>query len=360
MSCPVRTYPYRKPKNHRVPVPRWTLSLPKHVENVYTSYIGVQRHDDEDETQNGVARAIDAIQQWLALDDGPATFESFIVLDDDNDAKDIAIWVCYWSDASRYKSSMNRLCLQSVQASLPDSGRSSIGLWRESFTTSPSRLETNYSGLDYLPGLAKLPGADTAEHTLSAYWGAARDRIPDSAHDLFPRPEHQDLTQPIVVRDGKSKHLLGRNHSNLVHIRSGQWWENCGQVESDAYTKKLEPTLRSGLSYLQSNPQDTGAIAVRYMQNSSIPHDANAVQTKESCGAGFFHNLEDLEKWAHTHPSHLKIYKGAMSHYKEFGDERRFRTWHEVSVIGEGEAEFEYVNCELEPGVKEGIRWVKS
>jgi hypothetical protein len=359
MSCPVRTYPFRKPKNHRVPVPRWTLSLPEDVKHIYTSYIGVQQHNDEDETEQVAARAISVIQQWLAQDDGPATYESFVVLDD-NDAKDVAVWVCYWSDASKYQSSMAELSLPSLHDNLARSSRSSIGLWRESFTTNPSRLETNYSGLDYLPGLARLSGADTVEHTLSAYWGAARDRIPDSAHDLFPRPEHQDLMQADVVEDGNDKHLLGTNHSNLVHIRSGQWWQSCGQIESDAYTQKLEPTLRSGLSYLQSNPQDTGAIALRYLQNTSLPHDSNARELQESCGAGFFRNLEDLEKWAHTHPSHLKIYKGAMAHYKEFGNQRRFRTWHEVSVIGEGEAEFEYVNCDLEAGVARGIKWVKD
>jgi hypothetical protein len=359
MSCSVRTHPYRKPKNHRVPVPRWTLSLPESVEHVYTLYIGIQQHSDEDETKKATTRAIDACQQWLAQDNGPATYESFTVLDNIY-AKNIAVWVCYWSDASRYQSSIASLSLPSIQASLPESSRSSIGLWRESFTTNISRLETNYSGLDYLPGLAKLPEAETVEHTLSAYWGAARDRIPDSAHDLFLRLEHQDMMKSDVVKNGLGKHLLGTNHSNLVHIRSGQWWENCSQIESDAYTQNLEPILRSGLHYLQFNPQDTGSIAVRYLQNNSSLHDPNAVQSKESCGAGFFRNLEDLEKWAHTHPSHLKIYKGAMSHYKEFGDQRRFRTWHEVSVIEEGKAEFEYVNCELEPGVKEGIRWVRS
>lgn len=97
---------------------------------------------------------------------------------------------------------------------------------------------------------------------------------------------------------------------------------------------------------------------MRYILNADLPHDPNTRGKKESCGAGFFANLEDLEKGAHTHQSHLKIYRGTMAHYKEFGVERRFRTWHEVSVIEEGNAVFEYVNCELEPGVVGGmIKW---
>lgn len=355
MSCPARTYPSRKPKNHHVPIPRWTLSLPEDVKHVYTTYVGIQQHNEKAVTVNATFQAINQIQKWLMEDDGPATYESFTVLNDDS-TKDVAVWVCYWSDASKHTSSLEKLSLPSMHSSRPGS---SIGLWRETFTSSVSRLETNYSGLDYLPGLARLPSADTVEHTLSAYWGAARDRIPDSAHDLFPRaaisPPHD------VITKGRGKHLLGTNHANLVHIRSGQYWENCSQIEADAYEHKLEPTLRSGLQYLQQNSNDTGAIALRYIQNADLPFDSNARQRKESCGAGFFANLEDLERWAHTHQSHLKIYRGALAHYKEFGDLRKFRTWHEVSVIGEGAATFEYVNCDLEPGVGGGVirlnRW---
>jgi hypothetical protein len=72
---------------------------------------------------------------------------------------------------------------------------------------------------------------------------------------------------------------------------------------------------------------------------------------KETCGAGFFANLEDLENWAKTHSSHLAIWRGAMAHYKAFPDNRLFRTWHEVSVIHEGDAKFEYINCTPGTGV---------
>ncbi|KAH7090819.1 heme-containing dehydratase protein [Paraphoma chrysanthemicola] len=341
MSCPARTYPFHKPKNHRVPIPRWTLLLPGHVTHVYTTYIGIHQHDDEQETTESVRSAISTIQAWLANSNGPATFESF-TQNDDLAAKDVAVWICYWSDGSQRDASLKNLSLSSIHQNLPPS-RCSVGLWQESFRTEVSRLETNYSGLDYLPGLARLPGASTVEHTLSAYWGAARDRIPDSAHDLFPRAA--DSQRPETRPGGLGQHLIGTNHANLVHIRSGQFWENCGQQEADAYETKLEPTLRAGMKYLQDNPEETGAIGIRYIRNEDLPARIGDREQKESCGAGFFANLEDLETWAKTHISHLKIYRGALSHYKEFGDERRFRTWHEVCVIGKDDATFEYINC---------------
>lgn len=40
---------------------------------------------------------------------------------------------------------------------------------------------------------------------------------------------------------------------------------------------------------------------------------------------------------------------------RRFGPDKKFMTWHEVSILKTGEAEFEYVNCDPQTGV---IRWV--
>jgi hypothetical protein len=348
MSCPARLFPFRKPVNHRVPIPRWILSLPKDIDQVYTTYIGLQQHSESEEAVNAINQAINAIQKWLAEENGPAAFEPFIVLDDTS-TKDLAVWVCYWSDTVKRTASLEKLSLSAIRSGLPVHDRPLVGIWKESFATKVSRLETNYSGLDYLPGLAKLPGASTIEHTLSAYWGAARDRIPDSGFDLFPRSSNSQHLN--LAPTGIGQHLVGTNHANLVHIRSGQFWENCSQQEADSYEKKLEPTLRAGLQYLREHGDETGAMGVRYLRNSILPVKTHGCDQKETCGVGFFANLEDLENWAKTHRSHLKIYLGALAHYKAFGDMRRFRTWHEVSVIKEADATFEYINCTPQTGV---------
>ncbi|KAL2687625.1 hypothetical protein Neosp_005187 [[Neocosmospora] mangrovei] len=133
-----------------------------------------------------------------------------------------------------------------------------------------------------------------------------------------------------------------------------QFWENCGQEEADAYDRKLEPTLRSGLEYLWENSPDTGALGLRYLRNHDIDSPDDRPR-KETCGAGFFTSLETLETWAKSHRSHLAIYRGAMAHYKAFGDRRKMRTWHEVSVLRGGDAKFEYLNCVPKTGVIRGI-----
>ncbi|KAF4467045.1 Phenylacetaldoxime dehydratase [Fusarium albosuccineum] len=352
MSCPARIYPLRKPKNHTLPIPRWNLALPSGTTHVYTAYIGVQKHSDDQAAIQARSEAVTAIQEWRNGEDGPSASESFS-LEDGADIEGTTIWVCYWLDESKYKQSIEKLSLPSIYAKLAAPGRASIGLWRESFATEFPRLETNYSGLDYLPGLARLPGATTAEHELSAYWGAARDRIPASAYDLFP--QSADTIPPETIPRGVGQHLTGTNVENIAHIRSGQFWENCGQEEADSYDRKLEPTLRAGLSYLWDNPRDTGALGLRYLRNEDLSTSSRVRPRKETCGAGFFTSLKTLETWAKTHRSHLAIYKGAMAHYKTFGDRRRLRTWHEVSVLRAGDAQFEYLNCLPKTGVIQGI-----
>jgi len=349
MSCPVRLHPLRKPKNHRLPVPRYTLALPAKVRHVYTSYIGVQQHSHDAAITDAREKICHEIRSWLRSNDQPSAHESFALIDG-REASGTTIWVGYWTDASRYARALNNLQLRAVYSSLPEEHRPFLGLWHESFTAPVSRLETNYSGLDYVPGLGQVPNSSAAEHDLATYWGAARDRIPDSAHDLFPRPS-ADTERPGEDPVGIGQHLTGSSHHNLVHIRSGQWWENCDEVETEAYEVKLEPTLRKGLQYLNDNAKETGAMGLRYLRNTNVGDPVVDYNRKETCGAGFFANLEDLEKWAKTHSSHLAIWRGAMAHYKVFADNRMFRTWHEVSVIKEGDARFEYINCMRGTGV---------
>ncbi|OLN94156.1 Phenylacetaldoxime dehydratase [Colletotrichum chlorophyti] len=155
------------------------------------------------------------------------------------------------------------------------------------------------------------------------------------------------MTKPKCVYKGLYQHLIGSNYNNMVHIRSGQYWENCGSEETEAYETLLEPTLKSGLAYLWENREGGGAMGLRYLGNSNSKGGVK----KETCGAGFFTDLCTLEEWSKRHRSHLAIYLGAIKHAKRFGESRKFRTWHEVSVLKQGEAVFEYINCLPQTGM---------
>ncbi|KAJ5222563.1 hem-containing dehydratase protein [Penicillium citrinum] len=405
-----RTYPLRQPPQHNPP-PRLHLVFPEAQKHVFTAYIGIQLHQ-KTTPNNALLQFSDArrlIQSFLTRSK-PLSTEQFIVLNDTpnhtqkqaeysvsnfttNQKYTSLIWVCYWDSKEAYKQALTQLNLCSIYHSLPAPVRPATGLWVETFVSEIARLETVYSETDYMPGLARLPGTSTTKHVHTGYWGAARDRIPGSGEDLFtgkvsftnddnersedPEEEEEDNQDEVPKKPLSSLgfSMKGTNPSDMIHIRSGQFWTNCSKEESTAYIENIEPKLRNGLSYLWNNPQESGSFGVRYLRNTLLDlnsqHEHEETETatetsnsmsnflnscpKESCVTAFFKNMTDLERWASEHPSHLAIHAGAISHARRFGDTRKFRTWHEVSVIRGGEAGFEYVNCIDGTGVECGM-----
>ncbi|EAU29290.1 conserved hypothetical protein [Aspergillus terreus NIH2624] len=342
-----RIYPLARPEGHKPPVQRWRLVYPDAATPVHTAYIGIQQHDDSAAGQDAFRTAADVVREFvksMSCQDQSRVTETFRFLDGD-DCKNAIIHVCYWEDARSYEEDLSRLRPMDIYTRVQRAP--GIGIWCERFTTPISRLETNYSGIDYLPGLAQLSQGQPTEHTLTAYWGAARDRIPSSGHDAFPRDHPESATYPPQIPRGLGQRLFGCNpYDNLVHIRSGQYWQRCDAAEAEAYETMLEPTLKTGLKYLWDTRDESGAIGLRFLRN-----EWGAEEAKETCAAGFFRNLDDLEQWAKQHPSHIAIFKGALKHARVFGENRKMRTWHEVSILKRGEAHFEYVNCQPHTGV---------
>ncbi|KAJ5397716.1 hem-containing dehydratase protein [Penicillium cosmopolitanum] len=407
MASDTRTYPLRQPAKHNPP-PRLHLVFPEAQKQVFTAYIGIELHSQKCKTTKDALSILSEprskIQNWLE-EVTPISTEQFFVLDDTPNHRQTSIptqaqaqdpssikksttliWACYWPTKDSYQKALANLNLSSLHTSLPESLRPAIGFWAECFTSDIARLETVYSATDYMPGLARLPGTSTTKHLHTGYWGAARDRIPGSGEDLFTgdgavrnygngesaAPAEEGESEDVDFQSSLNSSIKGTNPSDMVHIRSGQFWGNCNEEEASAYLDNLEPKLRGGLLYLWNSPEESGSLGVRYLRNTNTTslegknsekggeEDADAVYgadtdpsiadfldtcPKETCVTAFFRNMADLEKWASKHPSHLAIHAGAVSHGRRFGDARRFRTWHEVSVIRGGEARFEYVNC---------------
>ena len=343
--APARTFPLKQPKGHKPPVPRWLLKLPDQVSHVYTIYVGVQCRGDD---RIGCRTAEEIVQSLLGRgSSGVPAIDTFRVTDG-FDLVNSKVWVAYFTDQEAFNDTLESLDLIRLWRELGDD-RESVGLWFESFTTPIERLETNYSRLDHKPGLAQLPGVEQPSHELTAYWGAGRDRLPASAHDLCEKPN--DIRPPSNPPVGIGEHIKGTNYDNMCHIRSGQWWHKCSGEEREAYETELQPTLMNGMNYLWDNPDEAGTLGLRFLQN--LDDDGNPI--RETCGAGFHRNWADLERWSSRHPSHLAIFNGAMRHAKRFGEDRKLMTWHEVSILKAGEASFEYVNCDPKTGV---IRYV--
>lgn len=350
--------------------PRWMLELPEAVDEVFITYIGVQPRSQQTPPKGvftnlhphsatqAQSLANHEIEEWILHGcgaDKPLLWERSYV-ETGYDVPDTEVWTLYWTDAAAGETALEILDLQKISSKL--SSELGVGLWRESYRAPKIRFETVYSGNDYQPGIAALEGAIQVTHKFTGYWGAARDRFPASAQDEFLPTKPAPV--PNFTKDTKNRAISGCNADMLLHIRSGQWWARCSEDEKKAYETNLEPVLRKGMAYLEDNAAESGDFGLRFMrQLVSNRHVQLEERGKsdgrprlETCSAGFFRSLKDLERWASQHQTHHKIFHGAHAHSAFFGkDTYKMRTWHEVAILKPGEVSFEYVNCEPRTGL---------
>lgn len=209
-----RNHPLNRPPNHKVPVPRWVLQLPEGITHIYTLYLGVQAHI---QNSDAISRAEHSIQDYLGGKDGKPVAVDILRVTNGFDLVHSKVWIAYWTDSQEFDTKFRALDLKKTWEGLGDS-KDSIGIWSESFTTPLERLETNYASLLHQPGIAQVPGSDFPAHNLTAYWKAARDRLPGSKDDLFLPPD--GIQPPGNAPRGFGEHLKGSNYNNMCHIRT--------------------------------------------------------------------------------------------------------------------------------------------
>ena len=61
-----------------------------------------------------------------------------------------------------------------------------------------------------------------------------------------------------------------------------------------------------------------------------------------------FLNLEKLERWAESHPTHLRIF---VTFFRVAAGLKKLRLYHEVSVSDAKSQVFEYINCHPHTGM---------
>lgn len=208
-----RAYPLKRPPNHKVPVPRWTLKLPDGVTHIYTLYLGVQAHTQD---TNSVLKAEKSIRDFLDNKKGQPIAVDVLRVTNGFDLIDSKVSVAYWTDSKEFNTKFEALDLKKLWNDLGNA-KQSIGLWSESFATPIERLETNYASLLHQPGISQVPGSQFPAHNLTAYWGAGRDRLPAAKDDLFLPPD--GIEPPDTAPKGIGEHLMGSNYDNMCHIR---------------------------------------------------------------------------------------------------------------------------------------------
>jgi aldoxime dehydratase len=219
-------------------------------------------------------------------------------------------------------------------------GFGATGTFIEVLCPSVEGFETLFSSLGRPEGVAVLADEMSGEVQEHAYWGGMRDRIALSqTTDMAP-------TGAIsAIRDGSRIRVMA--HDNLCLIRSGQDWGDTEASERRMYLEDVEPVLREGMDFLRDDGREIGCYANRYV--SVIATDG--ATSEKSYGMSWWKSLAALERWAESHPTHLRIFGAAMKYLSTLGPAAKLRLYHEVTVAHADEAFFEYFDCHPRTGM---------
>jgi aldoxime dehydratase len=273
--------------------------------------------------------------ELCAQDDGPISREYAVHTDEQG--FDNQIIIAYWDDADAYGRwfEKHRGALIGVGLTPPDHGR-----WIEAFSPEARGFETLYSSNTFPEGAARVAiGGYSGEIQEHGYWGSMRDRLPIAQTEALEPVGH-----PYAA--GNSGIVRVEPHHNLAIIRSGQDWSLCEDAERASYFGDVEPQLKAGMDFLTTDGASIGCYANRYMTSS----DGDGTVLEQSFGLSFWHSLEDMERWAESHPTHVAIFMAAMK-FLQANAGARLRLSHEVAVVSREQQYYEYNNCHATTGM---------
>ena len=224
-----------------------------------------------------------------------------------------------------------------------------FGTFIEALYPSVEGYETLFSSLGRPEGVAVLADSMSGEVLEHAYWGGMRDRIP-----LSQTSEMAPAGAARAIRDGARIRIIP--HDNLCLIRSGQDWGDTETTERQMYLGDVEPVLREGMDFLRDQGRSIGCYANRYM--TVVGPDGAA--TEKSYGMSWWKSLSALERWAESHPTHVRIFGAAMKYLSTLGPAAKLRLYHEVTVARADEQLFEYVDCHPQTGMLNAVQTVEA
>jgi aliphatic aldoxime dehydratase len=326
----------RGPDDYVPPYPSFVARHEPSVSRVVMAYFGVQYRGDEP------AAAADGLR-WIAdrfgASHGASHWDRAQYVDQAGYATVIS--VAYWDDVAQFDTWFAPVRTDWMSEHRAGGG---IGLFIEVIRPSVETYETLFSSLGRPEGIAVLADAMSDEIQEHAYWGGMRDRIPLSqTGDMAPDGS------PRMVRDGPRIRVMAQD--NLCLIRSGQDWSDTEASERAMYLDDVEPVLRAGMNFLRDEGVPIGCYANRYVNVVS----ADGGATEKSYGMSWWKSLAALERWAESHPTHVRIFGAAMKYLSTLGPAAKLRLYHEVTVARADEQYFEYLNCHPQTGMLNAV-----
>jgi aldoxime dehydratase len=300
------------------------------VAHVVMAYFGLQYLG---EAPAAAAGALGDIAARFAAAQGPSHWDRAQYVDQAGYSNVIS--VAYWDDVAKFDA-----WFDAARDTWTGSNAAGIGRYIEVLRPDVARYETLFSSPDRAEGVAVIAEGMSGEVQEHAYWGGMRDRIPLSQTD-----EMAPGGKPELKRDGARLRVVA--HDNLCLIRSGQDWSDTDASERKLYLHEVEPVLHEGMDFLRDQGLRIGCYANRYMRVLG----PDGMPTEKSYGQSWWHSLAALERWAESHPTHVRIFGAAMKYLSTLGPAAKLRLYHEVTVAAADEQFFEYRDCHPKTGM---------
>jgi aldoxime dehydratase len=316
--------------DYRPPYPSFVARYKPSVSRVVMAYFGVQYRGDPPEA---ATRSLAEIAARFSRPDGPLHWDRACYVDQAGFSNVVS--VAYWDDVGRFDA-----WFAPARDAWTGQGGDGIGHFIEVLRPNVERYETLFSSPDRAEGVAVIADGMSGEVQEHAYWGGMRDRIP-----LSQTSEMAPGGKPSLVRDGARLRVIADD--NLCLIRSGQDWSDTEAAERKMYLDDVEPVLREGMDFLRDEGRSIGCYANRYMRVVG----EGGVSTEKSYGQSWWQSLASLERWAESHPSHVRIFGAAMKYLSTLGPSAKLRLYHEVTVAARDEQFFEYTGCHPKTGM---------
>jgi aldoxime dehydratase len=329
----------RVPDDYQPPYPSFVARYKPQVSRVVMAYFGVQYREP---APSVVTSALAHMVQRFAATGGPLHWDRAHYVDEAGYSNVLS--VAYWDDVAQFDTWFGP-----ARQDWTCEHNDGIGTFIEVLRPTVERYETLFSSPDRNEGVAVVADGMSGEVQEHAYWGGMRDRMPLSqTNEMAPRGD------PELIRNGAR--LRVKAHDNLCLIRSGQDWSDTQTSERKLYLEDVEPVLREGMEFLRDQGRSIGCYANRYMRVLG----ADGTPTEKTYGQSWWRSLAALERWAESHPTHVRIFGAAMKYLSTLGPSAKLRLYHEVTVAAADEQLFEYMNCHPKTGMLAAVEYVST
>ena len=336
-----RTRHRRVPDDYAPPYPSFVARHKPDVARVVMAYFGVQTRGEPSKTAE---QALAWIVACFGQDGGPTHWDRARYIDEAGFTN--VMTVAYWDDHATFEN-----WFPAAREGWMGQRRNAegFGTFIEVLHPAVEGYETLFSSLGRPEGVAVLAHGMSGEVQEHAYWGGMRDRIPNSQTS-----EMAPAGAVTTVRDGARVRVIPLD--NVCLIRSGQDWGDTEASERKMYLEDVEPVLREGMDFLRDSGRSIGCYANRYM--TVVAPDGT--RTEKSYGMSWWKSLAALERWAESHPTHVRIFGAAMKYLSTLGPAAKLRLYHEVTVARADEAFFEYRDCHPQTGMLNAVQTVDA